>query len=165
MKDRVIWDGDPYRIAEWVDGQGCRHLQLEMWRDVPSAVHMTRTSMHTNKAAAAYVAWVSATGVMVREILRRESIEPLAGDRPLSGTARIELAPAVHHRHLDGGRVAEVKTHPYRERDLKNLLWALEDAVKGVLFGDDKWVDEWFSSKHEAEESRFIVELSEVGNA
>ena len=162
MTDRVLWDGDPYRIMSWVDGDCRRHVQLEMWRDVPAAVHMTRTSMHTNEAARAYVAWSQATTVMVKDIMRREDIDPFE-ERPLKARVKIELAPMISHRNYASGKVGEVTTHPARERDLKNLVWALEDALQGALFKNDKWIDDWRASKAEADENRFVVELWECG--
>jgi Holliday junction resolvase RusA-like endonuclease len=158
----TTYDGDPYRIMCWVGGDRRRHIQLEMWRDVPSAVHMTRVSMHTNEAARAYVAWRQATTIMVRDILRRENIDPF-GEGPLKARVKIELAPMVTHRRYLSGKVGEVMTHPARERDLKNLVWALEDGLQGALFKNDKWIDEWKASKAEADEDRFVVEIWESG--
>ena len=45
---------------------------------------MTRRSMHRHEAAKAYVAWNQSTNAMVKDILRRHSIEPFEA-RPLMG--------------------------------------------------------------------------------
>ena len=58
--------------------------------------------------------------------------------------------------------VHTMTTHPARQRDLKNLLWALEDALQGALFPNDKWIDGWNASKAEGEVDRFYVHLWEV---
>ena len=156
----TTYDGDPYRIMCWIGGDRRRHVQLEMWRDVPSAVHMTQRGMFTNEAARAYVSWVNSTRIMIQDIMRREDIQAF-GERPLKLRATIELAPMVGHRNYASGKVGEVVTHPARERDLKNLVWALEDALQGALFKNDKWIDDWRASKHEAEESKFVAEIWE----
>lgn len=113
-----------------------------------------------NPAARAYTSWVGTTRIMVEEIMRREGIIAF-NERPLKLRARIELAPAFHHRYLSGGHISEVKTHPARERDLKNLVWALEDAMQGALYPNDKWIEAHDTAKSEADSNRFIVVLSE----
>ena len=160
MRSPPPYDGDPYNVLDWIGPRGARYLRLEMWRDVASAVHMTRASMHTNPAAQAYVAWLATTKIMIEDIMRRENIEPF-GERPLKLRARILLAPAFHHRTMHSGKVVEVQTHPARERDTKNLTWALEDAMQGALYPNDKWIDAHDITKREAPVSRFVVTLSE----
>ncbi len=158
------WEGDRYELVRWIDGGEKRHVQLTMWRAVPSAVHTTSRAQYINEAAVAYGGWVESVKSQVRELLRREDVDPLPGGIPLGGELWVYLGPAFHHRNLSGGRVGEVRTRPSRERDLKNLLWAVEDALKEALMGDDKWLDDWDVHKRDVNEAmdRFVVEIWEV---
>jgi crossover junction endodeoxyribonuclease RusA len=84
-------------------------------------VRMTQRGKYVKPEAREYLASKDRIGYDIAEQMRQRGQEMLPGQTPL--WVEIRISPALHNRDLD------------------NEAKALLDAMNGVVFPDDRWVD------------------------
>jgi len=85
---------------------------------------MTRRGKYVSERAQAYLASQEAFGWALREAMQAAGVEAMPEKTPLG------LLVAVQE---DRGGL--------HDRDLSNVLKAVEDASQGILLKDDRWID------------------------
>lgn len=90
-------------------------------------VRMTQRGKWVKPEAQEYLASKDRLGYDIAEQMRRRGLEMLPGKTPL--WVEIRIAPALHNRDLD------------------NEAKAILDAMQGVVFPDDRWVDMLIASR------------------
>lgn len=110
-------------------------------------VRMTRRGKFVNPRAQAYLSSKDALALQMRAQMQQEPL----GREPLRVVLRFKYTRGADHR-----------------RDLDNEVKAVLDAANGVVWEDDRWVDEimaWRGDGAERDEIEMIVETMEHDNA
>ena len=135
----IEWEGDPYVIREWTDAADRRLIEFSIDRPVFPAVRQTQRGKYVVTRAREYNDWANGTRDQLLLIMRREGIEPFGSRRGLNLTATIRLAPrAVDVGVGVDGHVRLI--HPAKTSDLNNLVKAVEDAMQGALYKNDRQI-------------------------
>lgn len=100
---------------------------------VPGDIYpYTRTTMRqkfVDEAYAKYTASQCAIRQIVREMMADNDLSPMPDGTPL----RLGIIFTVKRR--------------LHKRDLSNMVKAVEDALQGVLFGNDAWIDAIYAER------------------
>ena len=89
--------------------------------------------------------------------VRPEAQEYLASKADLARQfqcARLDMLPA--QTPLAVSIVIEHK-HGFHNRDLDNEVKAILDAAQGIVFVDDRWVDQIYAQRHRGQTDRIFV--------
>lgn len=137
----------------WESGFGIeRQIFVVMRRETKPAVRMTQKSMYVDPSAMDYLDWKHGTADLVQIALNQTGIRPFPKGTRLKMDARFELAPVKTWIEATEKRKGHWRTtHPGLEDDLNNLMKGIEDALKGVLYVDDKWFFEHHCWKSESD--------------
>lgn len=148
-----LYDGIMCEV--WESGLGVeRQIFVVMRRETKPAVRMTKRSMHVSEAAKAYLDWKAATADYVLLAMRDAGIKPFPRGTRLKMDASFTLAPKTisvfpkNPVRMPYERLA----HPAETQDVDNLFKGIADAMKGVLYGDDRRIFDGRMSKREGTE-------------
>jgi len=132
-----VMEGVTYAVS-WTPMQ----FDLSLWHRVIPAVRMTQRGKYVSPRAQAYLGNQESIAVSVREIMKRYHIKPFEADTRLGFMARFE--------------------HPKKwlRGDLNNLEKALEDALQGVVYTNDRQIwERGAGAKLEAPTASFHVRV------
>jgi len=136
----------------WESGLGVeRQIFVVMRRETKPAVRMTQRSKFANPKAQDYLAWKQATADIVLLAMREAGIKPFPKGTRLKMDAHFELAPVETLIRATSYRPHMRTTHPADISDIDNLFKGIADAMKGVLYGDDRRIFENHCWKREAD--------------
>lgn len=107
-------------------------------------VRMTQRSKHVDPQAQEYLASKLAIGLQLKQQMQGREIIPRG--IPLAVGVDIEEGVGFHNRDLDN----EVK--------------AMLDAGQGVVFEDDRWIDEILAMRYRGQESRASLSVQRLEN-
>ncbi len=116
-------------------------IELTLTGAVKPYVRMTRRGKWTNAQAQEYLASRMSLALQAKEQMRGRA--PL-GRMPL----RVHIIFSVSER--------------MHTKDLDNLVKAVLDALNGVAWQDDRWVDEISAVRRLAEDNKTIVHVEEL---
>ena len=137
----MVWEGDAYRMTEGTDASGRRYIEFSLDRPVLPAVRQTQRSKYVVESAREYNAWSKGTRDQLLLIMRREDIDPFEPGHPLRLSAAIKLAPRLIPVPTGRDRSSHQRQiHPATNSDLNNLVKALEDAIQGALYVNDRQI-------------------------
>jgi Holliday junction resolvase RusA-like endonuclease len=139
MRAEPRWEGDPYKITAGTDANGLRYVEFSLDRPVLPAVRQTQKGKYVVERARDYNAWSQGTRDQLLLIMRREDIDPFEPGHDLRLSAAIKLAPRVIDVQQDRGSHKR-QIHPALTSDLNNLVKALEDAIQGALYVNDRQI-------------------------
>jgi Holliday junction resolvase RusA-like endonuclease len=97
---------------------------FELPAPVVPAVRMTQRSMHCDPGAQRYLAWKVEAGLALRLQMSAQGLEMLPARTPLSAKLVITSPNGWHNKDAD------------------NQLKAAQDSANGILYPDDRWIDE-----------------------
>ena len=143
-------------IKEWRDEQGRRHIRIEGWFRVYPAVRQNRATRWGPRGGSAerYNASRALIRAAVALALKELRMQPF-------GPVRLGFASSFvlcRDKMLGERRRRSVETV-----DLSNLEKALEDAMIGVLYPDDRWIfARGPGHKQGGPTDRFTVEVWEL---
>ena len=146
---------DKVMCEVWQGGLGIeRGIFVVMRRETKPAVRMTQKSKFVSEAAREYLDWKSATADYVLAAMREAGIEPFPKGTRLKMDATFTLAPkTISVFPKNPVRMPyERLTHPAETQDVDNLFKGIADAMKGVLYGDDRRIFDARMSKREGAE-------------
>lgn len=136
----------------WQSGLGIqRSITVVMRRATLPAVRMTQRSKFANPKAQEYLAWKEGTAGLVLIKMREASIKPFPKGTKLKMDVGFDLAPAETLIRATSYRPHMRTIHPAATADVDNLFKGIADAMKGVLYGDDRCIYEARMTKREAD--------------
>ena len=161
----IKWEGDAYRMTEETDASGRRYVEFSLDRPVRTAVRQTQRGKYVVERAREYNAWSQGTRDQLLLIMRREDIDPFDPGHRLRLSATIKLAPRVIDVQQDRGSHKR-QIRPAATSDLNNLVKALEDAMQGALYVNDRQIRAYGEvTVEEAPEDNIWCGLRELGGA
>jgi len=138
-RPEMVWEGDAYRMTEGTDASGRRYIEFSLDRPVLPAVRQTQRSKYVVESAREYNAWSKGTRDQLLLIMRREDIDPFEPGHPLRLSAAIKLAARMIPAGTGRGS-HQRQIHPATNSDINNLVKALEDAIQGALYVNDRQI-------------------------
>ena len=102
-------------------------------------VRMTQRSKRVNPQAIEYISSQEALQLALRQQMREHGYKMLPGQTPVE--VNIFISPANHRRDLD------------------NEAKAILDAMSGIVFPDDRWVDKLWVSRDEPGEPEVEIRV------